>query len=73
MQARLEFDSQLQPPHAGFTGIRDWIAPNFYFHVTMVYALLRNSGLAIGKMDFMPQMARHEVAPEQGASSGRWP
>ena len=41
--------------------IRDWIMPNFYFHVTMVYALLRNAGLAIGKMDFMPHMARHEV------------
>lgn len=44
--------------------IRDWITPNFYFHVTMVYALLRNAGLAIGKMDFMPHMARHKVALE---------
>lgn len=42
--------------------IRDWIMPNFYFHVTMVYALLRNAGLDIGKMDFMPHMARHAVA-----------
>ncbi|WP_428684994.1 DUF1993 family protein [Sphingopyxis sp.] len=44
--------------------IRDWIVPNFYFHVTMAYALLRNAGLAIGKMDFMPHMARYKVAPE---------
>ncbi|MBN8805711.1 MAG: DUF1993 family protein [Sphingopyxis terrae] len=44
--------------------IRDWIMPNLYFHVTMVYALLRNAGLAIGKMDFMPHMARHKVAAE---------
>lgn len=44
--------------------IRDWILPNFYFHVTMVYALLRNAGLTIGKMDFLPHMERHRRAPE---------
>jgi len=41
--------------------IEDWIMPNFYFHVTMAYALLRNAGLAVGKMDFLPHMARHKV------------
>ena len=41
--------------------IRDWITPNFYFHVTMAYALLRNAGLAVGKMDFLPHMDRHKV------------
>ena len=41
--------------------VRDWIMPNFYFHVTMAYALLRYAGLAIGKMDFMPHMSRHKV------------
>lgn len=41
--------------------IRDWIMPNFYFHVTMVHALLRKAGLEVGKMDFMPHMARHRV------------
>ena len=43
--------------------IRDWIMPNFYFHATMAYALLRNAGLAIGKMDFIPHMARYEASP----------
>ena len=41
--------------------IRDWIMPNFYFHVTMSYALLRNAGLAIGKLDFLQHMHRHIV------------
>ncbi len=41
--------------------IRDWILPNFYFHVTMAYALLRNAGLAVGKMDFLRHMKRHQV------------
>lgn len=39
--------------------IRDWILPNFYFHVTMAYVLLRNAGLGIGKMDFIPHMKRY--------------
>jgi hypothetical protein len=42
--------------------VRDWIKPNFYFHVTMVYALLRDAGVEIGKMDFIPHMARHKTA-----------
>ena len=41
--------------------IEDWIMPNFYFHVTMAYALLRNAGLPLGKMDFLPHMERHKV------------
>jgi hypothetical protein len=41
--------------------IRDWIVPNFYFHVAMAYALLRAAGLKIGKMDFLPHMASHIV------------
>ena len=41
--------------------IQDWIMPNFYFHVTMAYALLRNAGLAVGKMDFLPHMDRHKM------------
>ena len=44
--------------------IRDWILPNFYFHVTMAYALLRHAGVEIGKMDFIPHMARHRAVPE---------
>jgi hypothetical protein len=27
--------------------------PNFYFHVTMAYALLRQAGVEIGKMDYL--------------------
>lgn len=41
--------------------IQDWIMPNFYFHVTMAYALLRKAGLSVGKMDFLPHMDRHRV------------
>lgn len=27
--------------------------PNFYFHATSLYAIFRNQGVALGKMDFM--------------------
>jgi hypothetical protein len=30
-----------------------FVLPNFYFHITTAYAILRHNGLAIGKMDFI--------------------
>jgi hypothetical protein len=39
-----------------FTGVAyltDFVIPNFYFHVSMVYALLRNNGIEVGKGDFL--------------------
>lgn len=45
--------------------IRDWIMPNFYFHVTMAYALLRKAGLNVGKMDFLPHMDRYRASAKE--------
>lgn len=39
-----------------FTGLaylNDFVLPNFYFHYGMIYALLRKSGIDVGKMDFL--------------------
>ncbi len=33
--------------------VNQFVLPNFYFHTTMIYALLRKSGLEIGKGDFL--------------------
>lgn len=30
--------------------------PNFFFHTSCAYAILRNQGLAVGKMDYIGQM-----------------
>jgi uncharacterized protein len=30
--------------------------PNFYFHVTTAYAILRHNGMEIGKMDFLGEL-----------------
>lgn len=37
----------------GLVYVRNWILPNFYFHATMVYALLRHNGVELGKPDFL--------------------
>jgi hypothetical protein len=33
--------------------LADFVLPNFFFHISMVYALLRQSGVEIGKGDFL--------------------
>jgi hypothetical protein len=30
-----------------------FVLPNFYFHMTTAYALLRHNGIAVGKMDYL--------------------
>jgi len=37
----------------GLTYLSGVALPNFFFHATMTYALLRQSGVAVGKMDFL--------------------
>ncbi len=39
-----------------FTGdsfVQTWALPNFYFHVTTAYNLLRHNGVPVGKLDFI--------------------
>lgn len=43
--------------------VREFSLPNFYFHLTTAYAILRMRGLEIGKADFIPHMARYFKAP----------
>ena len=37
----------------GVDYLNNMAMPNFYFHVTTVYAILRHNGVAIGKRDFV--------------------
>ena len=44
------------PSELTFNGadyVTEWVYPNFYFHCTTAYNLLRHNGLAIGKPDFL--------------------
>jgi uncharacterized protein len=33
--------------------VTDFVLPNFYFHLSMVYALLRKNGINLGKRDYL--------------------
>lgn len=35
------------------------VVPNFFFHLTHVYALLRHNGVNIGKHDYLGTLSRH--------------
>ncbi|MBX3550796.1 MAG: DUF1993 domain-containing protein [Xanthobacteraceae bacterium] len=44
------------PNEYNFTGVQylqGFAIPNFFFHVTTAYAILRHKGVALGKMDFL--------------------
>jgi hypothetical protein len=44
-------DSELK--FKGLDYVNQWAMPNFYFHVTMAYAILRHNGIELGKRDFL--------------------
>jgi hypothetical protein len=35
-----------------------WTLPNFFFHVTTAYAILRHNGVDLGKTDYLVGAAR---------------
>ena len=39
--------------------VNDYLMPNFYFHITTAYAILRKLGVPVGKGDFMTYLAPH--------------
>jgi hypothetical protein len=46
---RVGGDGLLQERHVSL----EHAVPNFYFHLTHVYALLRHNGVPLGKRDFL--------------------
>jgi hypothetical protein len=40
-------------PFTGRAHVLTFSLPNFYFHLTMAYALLRQAGVPVGKIDFL--------------------
>ncbi|CAB3634695.1 hypothetical protein CEY09_13150 [Achromobacter marplatensis] len=42
-----------KPEFTGEDYLLTFALPNFYFHVTTAYAILRNAGVKIGKLDFL--------------------
>jgi len=48
---------------SGEAYLKHFALPNFFFHVTTTYALLRHNGVELGKMDFLGAL------PQAGASA----
>jgi hypothetical protein len=38
---------------SGIDYLNSWALPNFYFHATMAYGILRHNGVELGKRDFL--------------------
>jgi len=38
---------------SGLDYVNGWAMPNFYFHATTAYAILRHNGIELGKKDFL--------------------
>jgi hypothetical protein len=45
----------------GLDYLNQMALPNFYFHVTTTYAILRHNGVNIGKRDFIGSLPTHPV------------
>lgn len=63
---RLELGQGLHADLSGFSYVEDFLMPNFYFHLTTAYNILRISGAAIGKRDFMMHLVpslKHQSHP----------
>ncbi|MEP1606007.1 MAG: DUF1993 family protein, partial [Marinomonas sp.] len=39
--------------------VSDWVFPNFYFHITTAYAIMRSKGVDLGKADLVPHMMQY--------------
>ncbi len=49
---------------SGESYLKHFALPNFFFHVTTTYALLRHNGVELGKMDYLGAL------PQPGSSAG---
>jgi len=47
----------------GATFLTGFAVPNFYFHATTTYAILRAEGVELGKQDFLAHLAPYMFAP----------
>lgn len=51
----------------GATYLTGFAIPNFYFHATAAYAILRANGVKLGKQNYLAHLAPYMFAPPQQA------
>ncbi len=47
---------------SGEAYLKNFVLPNFFFHVTTAYALLRHNGVPLGKMDYLGSLREGPAA-----------
>lgn len=52
----------------GCSLLQRWALPNFFFHVTTAYALLRHAGVDLGKADYLGVLGTPQVSAGPNAS-----
>lgn len=45
----------------GVDYLHQFALPNFYFHMTTAYGILRHNGVDVGKMDFLGTLPFHDA------------
>ena len=58
----LEYAGAVRLRFSGTGCLLSFALPNFYFHTSMAYAILRNLGLEIGKADFIGPVQTKQIA-----------
>jgi hypothetical protein len=55
-EVELRFPNGMGYRFSGSAYLTDFALPNFFFHVTTAYAILRNAGVPLGKPDFLQHL-----------------
>ncbi len=57
-QVEIRFPNGMGYRFGGKTYLTGFALPNFFFHVTTAYAILRNQGISVGKPDFLQHLGQ---------------
>lgn len=60
----IELPNNLSFDLNGSDYVDDWILPNFYFHITTAYNILRSQGIGLGKADYMSYLVPRIMAAQ---------
>jgi hypothetical protein len=63
-QVELMFPNGMGYRFNGRDYLTGFALPNFFFHVTTAYAILRASGISLGKPDFLQHLGPPNIQPE---------
>ncbi|WP_141617529.1 DUF1993 family protein [Myxococcus sp. AB036A] len=55
-QLSIELPNGMAFDMTGSEYARNWVTPQFYFHLVTAYSILRNNGVQLGKADYVPHM-----------------